>query len=100
MKQLKKLNLELFFWIAAIIALSVNNSNGHHFTLCLLAHLGFGDWCPGCGLGRSISHILHGEFTQSFKEHWFGFPALLILIYRIFTLIKNSTNNKILTTNT
>jgi hypothetical protein len=52
-----------------------------------LANLGF-NWCPGCGLGRSLSHLLHGELRQSIQMHWFGIPALLVLLYRIFILSK------------
>ncbi|WP_240618525.1 DUF2752 domain-containing protein [Pedobacter yonginense] len=78
--------------------LATTNAHYHHFTLCPLANLGFENWCPGCGLGRSISHILHGEFSNSFSEHWFGLPALLIILYRIYTLTYNK-NYKILTTN-
>ncbi|MGN8058961.1 DUF2752 domain-containing protein [Pedobacter sp. 22163] len=100
MKYVKSFPLELFFWVAALVLLATANSHEHHFTLCPLANLGFEDWCPGCGIGRSISHILHGEFTESFAEHWFGFPALLIIIYRIYTLIKNKKTFKISTTNT
>ncbi|RZK15911.1 MAG: DUF2752 domain-containing protein, partial [Pedobacter sp.] len=47
-----------------------------------------------------ISHIFHGEFTESFSQHWFGFPALLIIVYRIYTLIRNKNKFRILTTNT
>ncbi|SFA43539.1 Protein of unknown function [Pedobacter suwonensis] len=100
MKYIKSFPLELFFWLTALILLATADGHQHHFTLCPLANLGFEDWCPGCGIGRSISHILHGEFTESFSEHWFGFPALLIIIYRICTLIRNKKKFKVLTTNT
>lgn len=98
MKYIKSFPLELFFWITALVLLAATNAHEHHFTLCPLANLGFENWCPGCGLGRSISHILHGELTESFSEHWFGLPALLIILYRIYTLTKKK-NYKILTTN-
>jgi hypothetical protein len=100
MKYIKSFPLELFFWVTALVLLATTNSHEHHFTLCPLANLGYEDWCPGCGIGRSISHILHGEFAESFSEHWFGFPALLIIVYRIYTLIKNKKTFKISTTNT
>ncbi len=95
MKYIKSIPLELFFWVTALVLLATNNVHEHHFTLCPLANLGFEHWCPGCGLGRSISHILHGEFVLSFREHWFGFPALLIILYRIYRLIKNRKQIKI-----
>ncbi|WP_443937205.1 DUF2752 domain-containing protein [Pedobacter sp. MW01-1-1] len=94
MKYMKSLPLELFFWITALTLLASSNPHEHHFTLCPLASLGFEAWCPGCGLGRSISCIFHGEFSQSFRQHWFGFPALTILFYRIYTLLKNRSKIK------
>ncbi|MCZ4224077.1 DUF2752 domain-containing protein [Pedobacter rhodius] len=100
MQHLKSFPLELFFWVTALVLLANTNTHAHHFTLCPLANLGFADWCPGCGLGRSISHILHGEFAESFSEHWLGFPALLIIVHRIVTLIKYKTNKKHIITNT
>ncbi|WP_131538208.1 DUF2752 domain-containing protein [Pedobacter nototheniae] len=100
MKYIKSFPLELSFWIIALVLLATANSHEHHFTLCPLANLGFEQWCPGCGLGRSISQIFHGEFSQSFKQHWFGFPALLIIFYRIYTLIKNKKQFKISPLNT
>ncbi|MCZ4243219.1 DUF2752 domain-containing protein [Pedobacter punctiformis] len=100
MKYIKSFPLELCFWIIALVLLATANSHQHHFTLCPLANLGLESWCPGCGLGRSINYIFHGEFSQSFKEHWFGFPALLIIFYRIYTLIIKKKEFKISTFNT
>ncbi|WP_316807454.1 DUF2752 domain-containing protein [Pedobacter agri] len=100
MKHLKNFPLELVFWATALVLLATANSHEHHFTLCPLANLGYEGWCPGCGLGRSISHIFHGEFGESFSQHWFGFPALLIILYRIYTLIRDKKKFKIQTTNT
>lgn len=94
MKYFKSFPIELFFWITALVLLATSNAHEHHFTLCPLANLGFESWCPGCGLGRSISHIFHGEISESFKQHWFGFPALAIIGYRIIVLINNITQNK------
>lgn len=86
-----RLPLELIFWIAALLLLGTANVDGggheHHFTLCPLANLGFG-WCPGCGIGRSIAHLIQGDLKESFNEHWFGIPALLIITNRIVVLIK------------
>ena len=94
MKYFKGFPIELFFWTTALVLLATSNAHEHHFTLCPLANLGFEGWCPGCGLGRSISHIFHGEFSESFKQHWFGFPALAIISYRIIVLINNITKYK------
>ncbi|MBC8053003.1 MAG: DUF2752 domain-containing protein [Sphingobacteriaceae bacterium] len=80
-------HLELVIWVSALIVLAFVRPGDDHFTLCPLANLGF-VWCPGCGLGRSIASIFQGDFAASFNYHWFGIPALLILLYRIITLSK------------
>ncbi|MGX5688422.1 DUF2752 domain-containing protein [Arcticibacter tournemirensis] len=78
---------ELSVWVFALIALAFVNPASHHYTLCPLANLGF-SWCPGCGLGRSIACILHGNFGLSFEYHWFGVPATLFLLHRTWQLSK------------
>lgn len=83
-----KLPVELIFWITALALLFLWGADQqNHFTVCPLARLGF-TWCPGCGMGRSIAYLLHGELLTSFKLHWFGVPALLILFFRIVQLFK------------
>jgi len=81
---------ELIFWALALVMLGVatpiEHGDIHHFSLCPLANMGI-DWCPGCGLGRSITQLLHGNFAESREHHWFGLPALLIIVYRIVELI-------------
>lgn len=83
---IKRLPLELLIWSGAIVVLAISypKTTGH-FTFCPISNLGF-HWCPGCGLGRSISYFLHGEVRLSFQHHWFGIPALFILLYRIVQL--------------
>ncbi len=79
---------ELTVWIGALIYLALLNPYEiHHFSLCPLKNFGF-DFCPGCGLGLSISYLFHFEFVKSFQTHLIGSFALVIIIYRIFCLIK------------
>lgn len=73
---------ELLIWLIALISLACTDPQAHHFTLCPLANLGL-TWCPGCGLGRAISYIFHADISGSFRQHWFGIPALFILLHRI-----------------
>jgi hypothetical protein len=80
-------HFELFFWLGALFALSFADGTNHHFSLCPLSNLGF-DWCAGCGLGRSIASVLHGNFSDSFNWHWLGLPSLIILLHRIGVLSK------------
>ncbi len=89
---LKRLPFELFFWITALVLLGFADLHDHgeaaHFTLCPLANMGF-SWCPGCGIGRAIAHLLQGEFSASLEHHWFGIPALLIISSRIIILVRS-----------
>lgn len=88
----KLLSLEGIVWLVSLIYLAtLSNSTEQHFTICPLSNLGF-EHCPGCGLGKSVSLILHGHFIESFDFHWLGIPALLIIVYRISQLIRNNFN--------
>ena len=79
------LPLELIAWIGAILFLAFTTAGSAHSSLCPLDNFDF-KWCPGCGLGRSIRFLLHGEFSLSLEHHWFGIPAFMILIHRIMQL--------------
>lgn len=90
MKRVLQLPVELIFWILALLLLMLSDgdsANASHFSLCPLANLGI-TWCPGCGIGRSIAALLHGEFGLSISYHWFGVPALFIIVCRIIVLVK------------
>lgn len=94
MRHIKSFPLELVLWIIALVLLVNTNPHEHHFSLCPLANLGI-EWCPGCGLGRSISSLFHGEIRESLSFHWFGIPAVAIIGYRIGQLsLKMINNNK------
>lgn len=90
---MEKWPLELLIWMGAIFIFSTSYPQAyHHFTLCPIENLGF-SWCPGCGLGRSISYFLHGDFILSLRQHWFGIPATGILIFRIVQLFNKFALN-------
>lgn len=83
-------NPEIFIWLFALILfalLPVNTSS--HFTICPADNLGI-DWCPGCGLGKSISLFFRGDIVHSFSVHPLGIPAVIILSGRVITLLKDS----------
>jgi hypothetical protein len=85
---LKKLPVELILWVSAISWLALINPYESHFSFCLFSLLGF-DWCPGCGIGHSMSMLLHGNLAASFDKHSFGLVGLLIISHRIHKLIFN-----------
>lgn len=85
---LRGLPLEALIWSSALLVLAWYTPSDTHFTICPLDHLGF-DFCPGCGLGRSIAHLFHGEVTSSLKTHPLGIFAVIVLSFRIIQLSKD-----------
>ncbi|WP_106292418.1 DUF2752 domain-containing protein [Arcticibacter pallidicorallinus] len=78
--------IELAFWVTALCLLAFADLDSTpHLSLCPLANSGW-HWCPGCGFGRSLIAILHGNFIRSLDYHWFGLPGMLILFHRIVSL--------------
>src|ERR1700709_791683 len=85
-KQFFSKYFELAFWVTALVSLAFTDPAGPaHFSLCPLKAMGI-TWCPGCGLGHSISWLFRGSISNSFHAHWLGIPALIIILYRIYTL--------------
>lgn len=86
---LKYFDLEAFIWIAGFIYLALINpyNSTEHFSLCPLNAVGI-DFCPGCGLGKSISYIFHGDMVKSFMQHPLGIFAIFVLAARIIQLLK------------
>ena len=80
--------LENIFWILALIALAaIDPGKSSHLSLCPLKNLGF-TFCPGCGIGHSISWFLHGDTLRSCAAHPLGIAAVAMILYRIVTLQK------------
>jgi hypothetical protein len=83
-------NLEALMWLAGLVYLVlINPYSADHLNLCAFNAIGI-DSCPGCGLGKSISMIFHGDITHSFESHPLGIIALLIITFRIVTLINRN----------
>lgn len=81
--------LEALIWLIALVGLAIYEpTSGDHVSFCILNNLGF-TFCPGCGIGRSISHVLNGDFQASMAMHPMGILALPILLFRIVTLLIN-----------
>jgi hypothetical protein len=86
---IQRLPLELVFWTVSLILIwSMEPAAENHFTMCPLDRLGF-TWCPGCGLGRAMNLMMHGEFLASFSMHPLAVFAIAVILLRIFRLIKN-----------
>lgn len=79
---------EALVWITGLVLLAFMDPTVEgHYSLCFFKWTGL-SFCPGCGLGHSISWLFHGEFVRSFNEHPLGIFAVVILLHRIYTIIK------------
>ncbi len=86
---IKQLPLELIFWIGSLVAIILlEPESGNHMSICPLSQLGL-DWCPGCGLGRSMNLLARGDFQASWSMHPLAMLAFVVIFSRIWTLIKN-----------
>jgi hypothetical protein len=84
----KRVPVELLFWVGALTLLFLLDPKGpQSLDLCLFRFIGF-DSCPGCGLGRSISFLMHGEPMLSLSAHVLGPFAFVVISSRVFTLTK------------
>ncbi len=86
-RAIKSFPFEALIWFSGLVVLFLYQPGDDHFSLCPLYNLGF-EYCPGCGLGRSISHFLHGEISQSLRMHPLGIFAVFVLSLRIIKLLK------------
>jgi len=81
---------EVIIWICGLTYLAlINSPETTHFTICPLSNLGI-EFCPGCGLGNSISYLFNCNIISSFQAHPLGIFALVIITLRITTIIKNN----------
>lgn len=78
---------ELIFWITSLTWLAIIQPGADHFSLCIFKWLGI-HFCPGCGLGHSISYLFHGNIAASVSSHPLGIFAVAVIIFRIYKLFK------------
>jgi len=77
---------ELVAWTTGLLLLALADPTKHHFTLCIWHHLGF-DFCPGCGLGRSVAYLFRLDLVASWQQHPLGIFAIIVLFVRIKQLL-------------
>lgn len=87
---IKIIEWEAVMWTAGLIYLvNINPYQLQKFTFCLFHNLGIG-FCPGCGLGRSISFLFHGDLLNSFSTHPLGIITVIFISGRIIELTNRS----------
>ncbi|MEO5909030.1 MAG: DUF2752 domain-containing protein [Ginsengibacter sp.] len=77
---------ELTAWILALALLALMDpATNAHYSFCIFKFIGI-KYCPGCGLGHSISFLFHGDLYKSFSAHPLGIFALIVILIRIYHL--------------
>ena len=84
---LKPIPVEAIVWTTGLALLACMDIGTDHFSLCPLKNAGL-DLCPGCGLGKSISLLFHGQLYDSLRAHPLGIFAVPVLSFRIVNLTK------------
>jgi hypothetical protein len=91
-----QLPIEAFIWMAGLVILAtLHPEEDQHISICFFNSMGF-KFCPGCGLGRSLAFLMHGEIARSLQLHPLGPFALLVLLYRICQLMNRFIREKII----
>jgi len=85
MKNFRKY-LELAAWIIGLVLLAfMDTGTDVHYSFCFFKFIGI-KYCPGCGLGHSISYLFHGNLRASFDAHPLGLFAVIVILARIYKL--------------
>jgi hypothetical protein len=81
--------LEAIVWLTGLMGLAVAGPYlDGHVTVCIPTLMGF-DFCPGCGLGMSVSYLFRGDLAASWAAHPLGIPAAGLLAARSAHLLAN-----------
>lgn len=87
MKFIRK-HLEWFTFLSGLLLLGLMDPGTTGVSFCLFDLAGI-DFCPGEGLGHSISYTFRGDFDQAMTAHFMGPSAVLILSGRILYIWMN-----------
>ncbi len=71
-----------------LLLLGLMNPENAGTSLCVLNWIGI-PFCPGDGLGHSISYTFHGDVSAALEAHIAGPAAIVILSGRIIHIWKN-----------
>jgi len=84
----KLIEWEALLWsIGLFYLLFINPYETSHVTLCPYKNLGI-EFCPGCGIGKSISFFFHGDLLHSIKTHPLGIITFVLILGRIIHLFR------------
>ncbi|TXK46444.1 DUF2752 domain-containing protein [Pontibacter qinzhouensis] len=79
---------EAAVWVVALVALAFTDPEAKHLVSFCPVSWVYEGGCPGCGLGHAISFLFRGQISASWQAHPLGVPALLVLLWRVYKLLK------------
>jgi len=82
-----KIHLEWIVFAGGLCALAFMDPSDNSVSLCLIEQAGI-PYCPGEGLGHSISHTFRGNWGMALEAHFMGPIAVVILSLRILYVWK------------
>ena len=82
---------EAVLWSIGLLALYFMGRG--EVSVCMFRWLGF-ERCWGCGLGHAVHDALHLDLASSFAHHPMGLLVLVVLLMRIFNLVRQTTKTK------
>ncbi|MBW7465818.1 long-subunit acyl-CoA synthetase (AMP-forming) [Pontibacter aydingkolensis] len=79
---------EAGLWLTGLTLLALMNPEGEHlFSFCPYSWI-LESGCIGCGIGHGISFLLKGNLQASWEAHSLAAPALLVLLWRCWQLLR------------
>lgn len=85
------LHFEWIVLLAGLLLMALLDPFGQAASLCPIDRLGF-DFCPGCGLGKSVAFAARGDLTASLQSHPLGVLAILVIVARIGSIFRRNYN--------
>lgn len=93
---LKKIFFLHFEWVilsTGLLLMAFLDPFSSSESYCVIDRLGF-NFCPGCGLGKSIAHTFRGDLHASLEAHPAGIFAILIIVGRILSIFHRNHKYK------
>ncbi len=90
-------HLEWVVFSTGLLLLALMSPENAGTSLCFFDWIGI-NFCPGEGLGHSISHTFRGNISAALQAHMAGPAAVIILTGRIIYIWKELSQETKLTT--
>lgn len=85
------LHFEWIVLLSGLVLVALLDPFSQSASICPVDRLGF-DFCPGCGLGKSVAFAARGNLSASLQSHPLGFFAIVMIITRIGSIFHRNYN--------